>query len=237
MAINNQTKRTAKNLGLNGPIIVCATMIATYFVCGQTGTVAEETNSATPPATTSTPLKGQVEVSVTLNDLRDARLSISRARKAVANLYDEVTRQQVTMNYNPNLVGTTVIMTPSPSFSGQYLPARKKWVDASMSETSPIINLLKEDVDTAIENDRRTAATDQARKSLDPLRDEAFGLVKDSFERFKGLEQMTAGSTYNNTQIAAASDGLNENLKRLDKTLKKAINILQKDSKRSRQKA
>ncbi|MCC7530348.1 MAG: hypothetical protein IT342_17620 [Candidatus Melainabacteria bacterium] len=78
-----------------------------------------ESTNKTPPS--SATLKGHVvNINETLNQLRDARLSISRVRKATANLYDEVTRQQVTMSFNPNLVGTTVMMTPSPTFDAAF---------------------------------------------------------------------------------------------------------------------
>jgi hypothetical protein len=185
-----------------------------------------------PAATT---LKGGVvEVSVTLNDLRDARLSISRVRKAAANLYDEVTRQQVTMNYNPNIVGTVVISVPTPSFTGQLLPARKKWVKESMGEIGPIINLFKEDVDAAIESDRHTNVSESTRKQLDPLREDAFSLVKSAFGTYKELEGLTAGSSFDNNAIATAAKSLDQDMKQLDKSFKKGISILQKEEKSSK---
>lgn len=185
--------------------------------------------------TAPTVLKGSVvKIEVTLNNLRDARLSISRARKAAANLYDEVTRQQVTMTYNPNIVGTTVITVPMPSFSGHFLPARKKWVKASMDEIGPIINLFKEDVDEAIETNRRTEVSEAARKSLDPLREQAFSSVKNSFDLFKQLENLTSGSYYDNGAIASTVKDLDNQLKQLDRSFKKGISVLQKDAKTSR---
>src|SRR5258705_12702017 len=86
--------------------------------------LAADESSADSNSAGTTLKGGVVEIQVTLNDLRDARLSISRVRKATANLYDEVTRQEVTMMSSPNMVGSTVIMTPRPSFSGRFLPAR-----------------------------------------------------------------------------------------------------------------
>ncbi len=187
----------------------------------------------------SQPLQGGVvEVQVTLNDLRDARLSISRVRKAAANLYDEMTRQQVTMNYNPNLVGTTVITIPTPSFTGQMLPARKKWVDESMSEIGPIIKLFKEDVDHAVESNRHTNVDDKTRKQLDPLREDAFAMVQASTETFKALERATAsGPSYDNSGIATLTKTLDSQMRQLDKSMKKGISILQKEEKSSKKKA
>ncbi len=186
------------------------------------------------PATDDATIKGGVvQVEVTLNDLRDARLSISRARKATANLYDEVTRQQMTTTYNPNLVGTTVIMTPM-IMSGPLLPARKKWVDESMDDIGPIIKLFKEDVDQAIESNRRTDVSDKSKKTLDPLREEAFASVKESFDLYKELEKLTAGPAYDNAAIASLAKSLDGKFKGLDKTFKKAISILQKEAKASR---
>lgn len=185
--------------------------------------------------TTSTTLKGGVvQIEVTLNDLRDARLSISRVRKATANLFDEVTRQKMTMSNNPNVVGTTVLMTPYVQSRGPLLPARKKWVEASISEIGPIINLFKEDVDQAIESNRRTDVSDKTRQTLDPLREDAFASVKKSFQLYKEIEKLTGGPTYDQSAIATQANRLDGEFKNLDKTLKKAIRVLQKEAKTSR---
>ena len=194
---------------------------------------AVSADDAAPGAeTASTVLKGGVvEVNVTLNDLRDARLSISRVRKATANLYDEVTRQQVTMTSNPNVVGTTVINIPRPVFSGPPLPARKKWVDASMQEIGPVIKLFKEDVDKAIESDRRVDISEAGRKKLDPLRQDAFAQVKASFEIYQQLEKLTSGSSFDNEAIATDSKHLDQHMKDLDRSFKKGISILQREAK------
>jgi hypothetical protein len=174
---------------------------------------------------------GVVKVGDGLNDLRDARLSVSRVRKAVANLYDEVTRQQVVMNYNPNIIGTTVISIPSPSFTGQLLPARPKWVKAAMEEIGPQIALFKEDVDIAIESDRQIDASEPTREALAPLRDEAFKSVNQSFNLYKQLEGLTSGSSYDNSSIAQVAQSLDKELKVMDKSLKKGVSILQKEAK------
>lgn len=200
---------------------------------------AEETagsaGSGTPADAT---LKGSVvQIDVTLNTLRDARLSTSRVRKAAANLYDEVTRQEVTMGFSPNVVGTTIITVPTPTFTGQYLPARRKWVKESMNEIGPIMNLFKEDVDDAIENDRRTDVGDSARKELDPIKEQVFALVKQSFGTYKELETLTGGSSYDNGTIATAAKSLDNEMKQLDRSLKKGMSILQKEAKASKKAA
>lgn len=193
---------------------------------------SDEPTGASSDAPSSVQLKGSViQVNVQLNNLTDARLDISRARKAIANLYDEVTRQQVTMNYRPNMVGSMVIMTPTPSFSGAFLPARRKWVDELMADIVPIIKLFKEEVDTAIENNRQVEVGDATHKQLEPLRDEAFKLVKSSFDTLTQLESLTNSGSYNNQAIASASKSLDKQMKDLDKNLKKAISLLQKEAK------
>jgi hypothetical protein len=209
-------------------------IISLVFVIGNSlPAIAEDgaESTAENPASPAT-LKGHVvNIDDTLNQLRDARLSISRVRKATANLYDEVTRQQVSMSFNPNVVGTTVIMTPAPTFDGQLLPARKKWVVASMSEIGPIINLFKEDVDAAIQSDSRTRVGAAARKALDPLREKAFVSVKTSFDLYQQLVGLTAGATYDNGAIASVTKSLDVQIKQLDKDFKAAIGILQKEAK------
>lgn len=208
-------------------------VISLAFVIGTSlPAIAEDgLESATGNSTSPATLKGHVvNIDERLNQLRDARLSISRVRKATANLYDEVTRQQVSMSFNPNVVGTTVIMTPSPTFDGQLLPPRKKWVVASMSEIGPIINLFKEDVDAAIQNDSRTSVGAVARKALDPLREKAFASVKTSFDLYQQLVGLTAGATYDNGAIASVTKSLDVQIKQLDKDFKAAISILQKEA-------
>lgn len=184
---------------------------------------------------TSAPLQGKVvEVGVTLNNLRDARLSINRVRKATANLYDEVTRQEVTMDFNPNAVGATLIMSPRPRNTGVILPARKKWVVASMQEIAPIIKLFKEDVDYAMETERRTEMRDAAMESFKPLKAEAFDLVNLSFQRFKRLEELTGGDTFDQSSIASEAQSLDSEMKKLDRVLKNAVAILQKEQRAAR---
>ena len=177
---------------------------------------------------------GVVQVEVTLNDLRDARLGASRVRKAAANLYDEVTRQQMTMNYNPNIVGTTVITIPMPSFTGQYLPPRKHWVKASMEEIGPILKLFKEDVDIAVETNRRTDLSNDAREVLEPIKANIFGMVNSSFTVYKELEDLINASSWDNVSIASAAKNLDAHMKRLDQSLKKGISALQKEAKSSK---
>ncbi len=214
----------------------CGWLVALLIAAIQLPVVgAEEKGTAGSDKSAPVTLQGGVvKVEVTLNDLRDARLSSSRVRKAAANLYDEVTRQQVTMNYNPNLVGTTVITIPTPTFTGQYLPPRRKWVAAAMAEIGPIMNLFKEDVETAIESDRRTNVSEATREVLDPLRDDVFALVKSSFSTYQELEKLTGGSGYDSNAIASAAKGLDNQMKQLDRSLKKGISTLQKEAKSSK---
>jgi hypothetical protein len=223
--LNSKTRTALICLGV-ASLIVGFSAVANYAEDPKSGSLG----------TPSNPIQGGVvKIDVTLNDLRDARLSTSRVRKAAANLYDEVTRQQVTMNYNPNVVGMAVIMTPSPSFTGAYLPPRKKWVEAAMSEIGPIITLLKEDVDLAIESNRRTEVADATRAQLDPLRDEAFSKVNTSFDLYKQLQKLCFGvSSYDNQAIAHVASSLDHEMKSLDKSLKKGIAVLQKEAKASK---
>ncbi len=192
---------------------------------------SDEATGAGTDAPASPQLKGSVlQVDVQLNNLTDARLDISRARKAIANLYDEVNRQQVTMNYSPNMVGSMVIMTPTPTF-GATLPARKQWVDESMADIVPIIKLFKEEVDLAIENNRQVDVSAATHKRLEPLRDEIFKSVKSSFDTLAQLEGLTSARSYNNQAISSAANTLDKQMKTLDKSLKKAISLLQKEAK------
>lgn len=203
--------------------------------CADTTSPASGTTDGAKDST-STLKGGVVAVEVTLNDLRDARLSTSRMRKAAANLYDEVTRQEMTMMMNPNVVGSMVIMTPRPTPTGQLMKPRKKWVDEAMDDIGPTIKLFKEDVDSAIETNRRTDVSGSAQTAINAIREEVFSLVKSSFETYKTLEGLTAiqGDNYDNQGIATAAKSLDNDMKKLDKTLKKGIDILQKEAKKAK---
>lgn len=224
-----------KSTNLRKPIVkvMLFTMLTSLMLSGG-NSWADNSASKEEKTSSTTTLKGTVvEVVTTLDNLQDARLSISRVRKAAANLYDEVNRQQVSMNYNPNFVGSAVITIASPTIA-HALPARKKWIDASVSEIGPIIELFKEDVSTAVENNRRTNASAAARKQLDPIREEAFRLVRRSFNDYSQIKGLTSGAHYDNAAISAATKRLDDNMKNLDRSLKKGIAILQKDSKTSK---
>ncbi|MBX9694641.1 MAG: hypothetical protein K2Z81_19800 [Cyanobacteria bacterium] len=176
-------------------------------------------------------LEGAVSVSTTLNTLKDARLSISRLRKAIANLFDEMTRQDTSMMYVPDVVGATFITTARPVSSGQRLPPRKNWVDEAMHEISPIMKLFKEDVDAAIENNNRAEVSSSARQKLDPMREDAFKRVKNSFDLYEKLEKLTEGPPYQADQAASLCEQIDREMKQLDKTLKRGMGILKKEQK------
>lgn len=191
--------------------------------------VSAPTQEAPNPGTIS---GGVVKIEVVANDFKDARLSVSRVRKAAANLYDEMTREEVAVNYTPNVVGMTVITTPMPAFTGRYLPPRKKWVDASMAEIGPIIKLFREDVDIAIENNRRADVSDPAREALAPIREEIFATVKKSSDIYQLLERMTGGQqAADSASVATQAKELDKQMRQLDKLLKQGLKILQKEAK------
>ncbi len=215
----------AKSLKLS---LVCFFAMLSFCASMAMASEAEENKA------TTTLQGGVVELDITLDNLRDARLSINRLRKAIADLFDEVNRQQVTMHYNPNFVGSAVIMMHTPTFTGALLPPRKKWVNESVSEIGHIISLFKEDVDTAIESNRRTKVSDSARKNLDPVREDAFRLVKESFETYRQLQALAAGPSYDNSAISVATKNMDRSVKQLDRSMKKGISILQKEAKASK---
>lgn len=197
--------------------------------------LAEQPSSASSEPASGTTLKGEVvKVQVSLNNLSDARLAINRVRKAAANLYDEVTRKEMSLNLNPNVVGSNVMMTiPQPVPTGSFLPPRKKWMNQSMVEINPILHLFKEDVDNAIETNRQTEVSEAVHQQLQPLRLQAFETVKASFSTFKELEKLTGAQTYDNKAIAAAAKALDSQMKDLDRDLKKGVAILQKEARKS----
>lgn len=177
---------------------------------------------------------GAVSVQTAVRDLRDARLAIGRARKATANLFDEVSREDLSASSKDSLVGSSAMISLTPAFSGKYLPPREKWVSASMAEMAPIMNLLKEDVQLAVETNRHVEASDATTKALQPLRKDAFDSVNNSFQNFKELEQLTAGPSYDNHKIAFAARNLDTQLKVADRKLLSAIQILVREAQSSK---
>jgi hypothetical protein len=223
--ILNNTAR--KVVSLATPLLIMLICTCTFAMAAdQSGTTGSDDSRS------ARILKGGVtDIEVTLTDLRDARMSTGRLRKAVANLYDEVTRQEMTMSFNPNVIGSTVITTPTPMATGRYLEPRKKWVDESMADIGPIIKLFKEDVDKALEDDKRAGADDAIHDALGSIKEELFSQVKSSFETYTALEGMTAGPGYDNSTIASTAKILDNDMKKLDRSLKKGISILQKEAK------
>ncbi|MDZ4837674.1 MAG: hypothetical protein SGJ27_28140 [Candidatus Melainabacteria bacterium] len=214
----------------NSAMLIALSVLAALNMPAQ----AEE-SATTSGEAASKPIEGRVEANVSLNNWRDARLSISRVRKATANLYDEMNRQElIMMNASPTMVGNTILTRRTPAYTGQVLPPRKKWVDASVAEIGPIIKLFKEDVDAAIQSDRRTDVSDEATKQLDPLREQAFTLIKTAFDDFQKIEQLSAGPTFANKTISTASEKLDADMKELDKILKKGMSIISKEAKAAR---
>lgn len=207
------------------------------LLCGPQNLRAEDTQDAAGKSDKVRLQGGVVKVQTSLDELRDARLSVSRVRKSVANLYDEVTRQEMSTTTNPNFVGTTLITVTMPVYTGVMLPARPKWVHASMDEIGPIIRLFKEDVDLAVESHRSVEASETTKEALEPLRTEAFAAVDNSFKIYEQLESLTRGNSFDNDSIASASKSLDKQMKELDRSLKKGISILQKEAKAAKKRS
>lgn len=196
---------------------------------GDTNRVTKATKNST--ASQATKSKGTiVEIDETLNKLRDARLAISRVRKESANLYDEVTRHH--MRHNTTMIGTTVMSLASKNFSGKTLPARKRWVDASMAVLGPIISLFKEDVDVAVENNRQTKVSEPVKVAFTSLRTDAVKAVNSSFAIYKHLQSLTAGDNYDNAAIADDVKNLDAQMLALDSSLRNGVSILQKEARK-----
>lgn len=214
--------------------LLISSVVAVILLCSFQPNSSGQDKSSSASESVPAPLQGGiVKVQTGLDDLRDARLSVSRVRKALANLYDEMTRQQLVNSYSVNVVGTSVINVPRP-IVGPTLPARPKWVHASMDEIRPLMNLFKEDTNIAIETDRQVDASESAKKSLEPIRTQAISDVQSAYEVFKSLEALTAGSNYDQPAVVSASKSLDKKMKDLDKSFKKGIAILQKEVKRSK---
>lgn len=183
------------------------------------------------PTSTSPTIKGGV-VDLELTNVRDILLDVDRAQAAASHLCDEVTRHPVTTTFSANVVGSTVISMPQPTFDmSRVLPARKSWVDMYMNEIKPIIGYMKQDLD-AIRNGEVDLHLDpKYEQKLTPLLTDWSAAIDQGAKSTANLTSLTASEPYNNLAIAKEAADLHKAMKSMKKTGKRVADIMKKSSK------
>jgi len=174
-------------------------------------------------------IKSEVQVYVvTLENLKESGMAIEKVRRAASDLYEEVAQRQVTLTSTPNVVGFTVLNMPTGFQTGNYLPPRRKWVDAYMQEMVTIIKLMKEENDDVINGKTQLLVPESTRTPLKDLFDQWVGLVSDVYSKLSELEKATQQKLLDNASIANASLSIHKDMKQLEGVRKKVYKILQK---------
>lgn len=174
-------------------------------------------------------LKASVQVYVmALEDLRETGMALSKVAGAASDLYEEVSRREVTLTTTPNVVGFTVMNLPSGYTTGNYLPPRKKWVDAYMADMIKVIKLFKEENDDVLNGKGHIIVPQSQKELIKGLYGQWVSVIGDTFNKVAELEKLTAQPMLNNQAIATNALTIHKDMKNLQTLIKKVYKIYQK---------
>lgn len=165
---------------------------------------------------------------VSLENLKEIGMAIQEVREAASDLYDEVSRREVTLTSTPNVVGFTVMSMPSGFTQGAYLPPRKKWVDTYMQDMSKTVKLMKEECDDVLAGKASIVVPAPQQEQVKAMFAQWVSYVNDTFNKVSDLEKVTGQPMLNNAAIANAALAINKDMKNLETLRKKVYKIYQK---------
>jgi len=174
---------------------------------------------------------------VSLANLKEIGMAIQEVQEAASDLYDEVSRREVTLTSTPNVVGFTVMNMPSGFTQGAYLPPRKKWVDAHMQDMIKIVKLMKEECDDVLDGRAPIIVPAPQQEQVKAMFSQWVGLVNDTFNKVSDLETTTKQPMLNNASIANAALAIHKDMKNLEALRKKVYKIYQKAGQRAEETA
>lgn len=174
---------------------------------------------------------------VSLENLKEIGMAIQEVQEASTDLYEEVSRREVTLTSTPNVVGYTVLSMPSGFTQGAYLPPRKKWVDAYMSDMSRIVKLMKDECDDVLAGKASLTVPVPEQEQVKTMFTQWVGLVNDTFNKVSELEKTTQQPMLNNASIANAALAIHKDMKNLEALRKKVYKIYQKAGQRAEETA
>lgn len=231
-----------------------AALALTLFVCSSVFAVEQTTAPATEEPTTAVQQTEDVRKGVNPNDapdikagvnvyvvslenLKEIGMAIQEVREAASDLYEEVSRREVTLTSTPNVVGFTVMSMPSGFTQGAYLPPRKKWVDAYMQDMSRIVKLMKDECDDVLSGKAPLVVPAPQQEQVKAMFVQWVSYVNDTFNKVSDLETTTKQPMLNNASIANAALVINKDMKNLEALRKKVYKIYQKAGKNAEETA
>lgn len=209
--------------------LAIAGLVTTFF--GQTlfGPACADEISATP----STALSGQVEVvELNLATLRDLGLDIKHVQHGAGTLMDEVSRQPVSIQTMPEVVGRNTIINLPVGFTGNgYVQPRKAAVDAAMGAMEPWIDLSKASVDAILEGHKKLDLDEDTKKELAPQFKEWVALVNSMYDHLQKLKVLAKKTPYDNEPMASEATAIYKDSKSLEKVRREIYKVLQREGK------
>ncbi len=153
---------------------------------------------------------------------------IDSAHHLQLNLRDiiyEVTRQNYVSIMQPNVIGSMVLPSvPTQIAMGGYLPPRGKYMRFFAAQTQSLLGMLSESVSVL-----------PADLNNDPTLDEQLKLLNTGLDNLRlqnhSLQDLMAGSTYDNLAIGKQSLLMSDQLDAMKKLLKKTEKRIKKISK------
>ncbi len=167
-------------------------------------------------------LKGGVRTLVlTLNEVREAGVAIDKVKRLSADLYEEMTRHDVQLEEEPEIIGTTVVYIPVNFDAGTYLPPRKKWVDLYMSQLGPLVTAMKSEI-----TDVEIAVPEETKARLRLLFNDWVSVVTDVQTNLAALQNLTCGSAYDTQAIVQQAATVHADMEKLEETRKKIYSVV-----------
>lgn len=203
-------------------------------------TTTEVPVTPTPPSASSTPgqpIQGGVKmVEVSLENLRDLGLDLKHVMSGASHIYDEVNIAPVSLQTVPEVIGRGIVINIPIGTTpiGPPAPPRKSRLDLAMHEISPIITLLKTDVDAFLSGQQRLDIDENTRAEIRPVFESWAKSVTSMATVLTSLDTLTAGPKFDNGAISQAAQQLQANCKILQKDLKKIYKTFQREGKKSR---
>ena len=150
-------------------------------------------------------------------EIKEMGTALRQLKHAGTELYGEMTRQEMVSLGEPDVIGTMVIpaIPAGPIPMGGYLPPRKEWVNLCMSHMTPLVPLVKEEID-----DISPTVHPDSKDEADPVMagiNNSWSSVQASYQK---LQTLTASGSYDNAAIANESVNLIKAVESLDKQRK-----------------
>lgn len=195
--------------------------------------LSQEKEKGGPDSTVT--LKANIEKQVvTLQSIRDFRLDLKRIKQAAQDVFDEVTRQPISIQAVPNMVGTIAIDLPVSARELGFLEPRHDWIVNCVNKMGPTIELLKKDAESIGKRESRPHFSEEAEKELNNLTRNWVNQVNEMYGQYKQLLPLIRANPYSNRAIQARARAIFLGAKSLEKTRSRAEKLVKKELKRQK---